>query len=61
MQCEKPMKRRSPRLYSFVHKAVFTAIAKYGHYLRISVQSERKFSAVQAFTLHGGSEQTAHL
>jgi hypothetical protein len=53
----KPMKRRSPGFYSFVHKAVFTAIAKYGHYSRISAQSERKFSAVQTFTLHGGSEQ----
>jgi len=58
MQCDqKPMKRRSPGLYSFVHKAVFTAIAKYGHYSRISAQSERKFSAVQTFTLHGGSER----
>jgi hypothetical protein len=58
MQCDqKPMKRRSPLLYSFVHKAVFTAIVKYGHYSHISAQSERKFSAVQTFTLHCGSEQ----
>jgi len=60
MQCDqKPMKRRSPGLYSFVHKAVFTAIAKYGHYSRISAQSERKFSAVQMFTLHSASQRSA--